>query len=181
MIIGVTGTLGAGKDTISDYLQKRGYFHFSLSDAIRAECDKRGLPKDRDTLTKLANELRAEEGYDTLAKRALEAIKKSNAKNVVITSIRNPKEVQYLKNQDKFLLIAVDAPIELRYKRITERQREGDQINFEKFKKQEEREMAGGAGKQNLRQIIQMANHVIINNKTFENFYEKIKNILKNY
>lgn len=180
MIIGVTGTFASGKDTVSDYLVEKGFFHFSLSDAIREECDKRGLPKDRDTLRRLANEMRAKEGYDILAKRAIEAIKKSAKKNVAVTSIRNQKEAEFLKKQDNFILIAVDAPIEIRYERVKSRQREGDQIDFEKFQEQEKMEMAAGKGKQNIGQIIQMADHKIINNGTLEEFYKKIDNLLKN-
>lgn len=31
MIIGITGTISAGKETVADYLKKRGFAHFSLS------------------------------------------------------------------------------------------------------------------------------------------------------
>ena len=178
MIIGVTGTFASGKDTVSDYLVEKGYFHFSLSDAIRRECEKRGLPKDRDTLRDLANKMREEEGFDILAKRALETIKESEEKNVVVTSIRNPKEAEFLKKQDDFILIAVDAPIKIRYERIKSRQREDDFIDFEKFQHQEKMEMAGGEGKQNIGQIIQMADHIIINDGTLEELNEKINEFI---
>lgn len=178
MIIGVTGTLAAGKDSVSDYLKQRGFFHFSLSDAVRAECDKRGLPKDRDTLVKIANEMRASAGHDILARLAIEAVNESGADNAVITSIRNPKEVEYLKTQPDFIMLAVDAPIELRYERIKKRSRESDFVDFEKFKKQEKIEMAGGAGKQNLAEVMFMANYKLINDGTLENLNEKINKIL---
>jgi len=174
MIIGVTGTLGAGKDTVAEYLEQKGFIHFSLSDAIREECDNQGLPKDRDTLTSLANKLRATEGYDVLAKRIIKKINIENRKKYIITSIRNPKEAEYLKNQDNFVFVAVDAPIELRYERIKNRQREGDEISFEKFRLQEEREMEGGEGKQNLAPLIKMADYTIINDGNIEQLKEKV-------
>ena len=150
MIIGVTGTFASGKDTISEYLQQKGFFHFSLSDAIRDECDKRGLPKDRDTLIKLGNELRSTLGNDILARRAVES---AGSQNSVFTSIRNPDEAKFLKTQKGFVLINVDAPIEIRYQRIVDRKRESDMVDFETFKAQEELETNGtpGAGKQTTR------------------------------
>lgn len=180
MIVGITGTMASGKDTASSYLQEKGFFHFSLSDAIREECDKRGLPKDRDTLRNLGNKLREKQDADVLAKLAIEAIKKIGSKNTVITSIRNPEEVKLLKEQGGFIFLAVDAPIELRYERAKNRHRESDFIDFETFKKQEEVEMAGGPGKQNLAEVIAMADHILINNGAVENLQNKIDLILKN-
>lgn len=76
MIIGVAGTNASGKDTVANYLKTKGYANYSLSDIVREECDKRGLPKDRDTLRELANELRRNFGNSVLAGRAMEKIKK---------------------------------------------------------------------------------------------------------
>ncbi len=178
MLIGVTGTMASGKDSVSDYLKEKGFFHFSLSDAIREECDKRGLQKDRDTLRNLGNKLREEQGDSILAKLAIEAITARGAENTVITSIRNPEEVRLLKKQGAFIFLAVDAPVELRYERAKNRHRESDFVDFETFKKQEEMEMAGGQGKQNLAEVIKMADHVLINDGTVEDLRKKINNIL---
>ncbi len=179
MLIGVTGTMASGKDTTSAYLQEKGFFHFSLSDAIRAECDKRGLPKDRDTLRNLGNELREKQGADILAKMAIETLAAQGAKNAVITSIRNPEEIKLLKKQGNFIFLAVNAPVELRYERAKSRHRESDFIDFETFKNQEEAEMAGGPGKQNLAEVIKMADHILINDGTVEDLRKKINNIIK--
>lgn len=179
MLIGVTGTLASGKDTVSDYLENCGFFHFSLADAIREECDKRELPKDRDTLISLGNELRKNFGADVLAKRALTAIKRNSAANAVITSIRNPKEASLLKNEPNFLLIAVDAPIKIRYQRILFRRRESDFVDFDTFKRQEEAEMAGEDFKQNLKAVMDMADRKIINDGTIEQLHANIDAVFK--
>lgn len=179
MLIGVTGTLVSGKDTVAEYLKSKGFFHFSLADAIREECDWRGLPKDRDTLRNLGNELRETLGADILARRAIEAIKKQRVQNVVITSIRNPEEVKFLKQQPDFVLIAIDAPIEIRYQRIVARERESDFVDFATFQKQEEEEMSGGEFKQNLAEVIAMADYKIINDRTLKELYHKIDQVVK--
>jgi len=178
MLIGVTGTHASGKDTVSDYLKGRGFFHFSLSDAIRAECDKRKLSKDRDTLFRVGNELREKGGANVLAKMAVDAVAVNGAKNAIITSIRNPEEVKFLKRQPEFTFLTVDAPIEIRYERIKTRSRESDFVDFETFKRQEEMEMEGGENKQNLRPVMAMADHKIINDGTIEDLHNKINKIL---
>ncbi len=44
MILGITGTFAAGKDTVAEYLKTKGFSVFSLSDAIRDECAARVIP-----------------------------------------------------------------------------------------------------------------------------------------
>ena len=44
MIIGITGTLGAGKGTIASYLVKeKGFKHFSVREFLNKELQKRKL------------------------------------------------------------------------------------------------------------------------------------------
>ena len=43
IIIGITGTLGAGKGTIVDYLcKKRGFLHYSVREFLVEEIKNRG-------------------------------------------------------------------------------------------------------------------------------------------
>ena len=47
-IIGITGTLGAGKGTIVDYLvQKKGYLHYSVRAFLSEEVKRRGLEGEK--------------------------------------------------------------------------------------------------------------------------------------
>ncbi len=60
IIIGITGTLGAGKGTVVDYLkEKYGFVHFSVREFLRGEVLKRGMEPNRDSFTSVANDLRA--------------------------------------------------------------------------------------------------------------------------
>ena len=45
VIIGITGTLGAGKGTIVDYLvNKKSFYHYSVSGYLKEELQKQLLP-----------------------------------------------------------------------------------------------------------------------------------------
>ena len=59
-ITGITGTLGAGKGTIVDYLVKeKGFNYFSVRQYLIEQIKERELPINRDNMTHIANELRA--------------------------------------------------------------------------------------------------------------------------
>lgn len=59
-IIGLAGTNGAGKDTLGDLrLSRHNARKVSLSDILRAEADKRGLPHERIHLSRISTELSA--------------------------------------------------------------------------------------------------------------------------
>jgi dephospho-CoA kinase len=177
MIIGLTGTNGAGKGSIGKYLQMKGFAYHSLSDIIREEADKRGLEKTRDNMRVLGNELR-EEGENILAVKTIEKIRKNNEENTAVDSIRNPAEIEEFRKQKDFVLIAVDAPISTRYERIKPRKRPEDQVDFETFRTQEEAEIAGGKGKQQIKKCMEMADFHIMNDSSKEKLNQKVDEIL---
>jgi len=98
IIVAVTGFYQSGKDTMADYLIKKGFFHISLSDILREECKKRKKYRGRDDLIKMGNELRLKHGNGVLAKIALKRAK--NKEKIVISSVRNVGEVKELRKKD---------------------------------------------------------------------------------
>jgi dephospho-CoA kinase len=169
LIIGITGTLGAGKGTIVDYLINQKWFkHFSVRAFLIEEIEKRGLVVNRDSMTKVANELRAQNSpsyiVDCLFTKAV-----STGDNCVIESIRTPGEIDSLKTKGHFILFAVDAEASLRYERVVLRNSETDKISFDTFRQNEEREMnSDDPNKQNLFACIQRADYVFSNNGTLD-------------
>ena len=143
MIIGLTGKNASGKGEAANYLKTKGFIYYSLSDVIREEATKRNLEHSRDNLINLGNELRKKFGTSYLAKEINNKIKiqlnKNNSQNFVIDSIRSPYEAKELMKNKDFLLVGVDAPVELRFKRLLERNRLGDAKTLEEFKAQEQR------------------------------------------
>ena len=172
MIIGLTGKNGAGKTKVATYLKSKGFEFISLSDILREEVKKVGLDERREILTKTGNELRKKFGGGILAVKALEKIKQGN--NYCIDSIRNPDEITELKNLKNFLLVGISAKIELRYKRVLERNRIGENISFEKFKELEEIENSEDEKKQQLNKCLELADTTIENNGTIEELKRKI-------
>ncbi|PIN86317.1 hypothetical protein COV19_05930 [Candidatus Woesearchaeota archaeon CG10_big_fil_rev_8_21_14_0_10_44_13] len=182
MIIGLTGTNGAGKGTVAEMLKEKGFEYTSLSDEIRAEVKKRGLDEGLDNLITVGNELRAKEGPATLSKRVLKRIKEGEMhgnKDFIVDSIRNPAEIEELKKNKRFILIAVDAPIELRYDRIKLRKRASDSVSFEKFRGQEEVQLKGGKTGQQLLNCMGMADLTMINDGSLEKLRKNVDDLLK--
>ncbi|MDL2240897.1 AAA family ATPase [Bacteroidales bacterium OttesenSCG-928-K22] len=182
IIIGITGTLGAGKGTIVDYLVSHYNFkHYSVREFLIEEIKKRNLTVNRDSMVLVANDLRANNSpsyiIDELYKKAV----KEN-QNCVIESLRTPGEVLSLKNKENFILLAVDADPKIRYARIVNRASETDNVSYETFLENEKREFdTSDPNKQNLRKCIEMADHHIDNNGTVEDLYKEIKKSLKTY
>jgi len=175
-IIGITGTIGAGKGTIVDYLVNNyGFKHYSVRNYLIEEAKKQNLPLNRDTYVLIANKLREIHSpsyiIDELYKEA-----EKNGKNAVIESIRTEGEIESLRKKEDFTLWAVDANPKIRYERIVARQSETDQISFETFLENEQREMnADDPTKQNLAACIQKADVVFMNNEDYERLFKQIE------
>jgi dephospho-CoA kinase len=173
-LIGITGTNGAGKGEAAAYLVKKGYDYFSLSDLIREEMEKKGEEIDRNNLIKMGNKLRERFGADILARRIMKRIKGK----AIIDSIRNPKEVEFLGKQKYFLLLAVDAPVELRFERVKSRGRDESASNLKEFIRKEEEEMTDYENGQQLRNCINLADMTLINDGSLEDLHKKLESLL---
>jgi dephospho-CoA kinase len=174
-IIGITGTLGAGKGTIVEYLIKQyGFVHFSVRGYLIKIIQQRGEEVNRDTLTHTANALRAENGPSFIAEELFrEAI--ISAKPCIIESIRTMGEVEALKAKGNFCLFSVDTDRKIRYDRIVLRGSETDQVSFETFSANEERELnSSDPNKQNLSACMQRADYSFTNNGSFDELYRQV-------
>jgi dephospho-CoA kinase len=175
-IIGITGTLGAGKGTIVDYLvREKGFIHFSVRQYLIGVIEKKGLPVNRDSMVITANELRARQNPAFIIQELYNKAQKER-KNAVIESIRTPGEVEFLKRQGDFILLAVDADPKIRFKRIVNRKSSTDHIDYKTFIEDEKREMTStDPNNQNIRKCIEMADIVLTNNGSIDDLYEQIE------
>ncbi|MDR1418708.1 MAG: AAA family ATPase [Endomicrobium sp.] len=162
MIIGLTGSYCSGKDTVAEYIsQKYGFIHFSLSDVIREIMQENGIETTRENLIVFGTNLRKEYGNGILAKKVLDKI--NSCDKYCITSIRHSEEVNELRKRKDFILIYVDAPEDIRFKRMQKRQRAGDPQTLEKLIEFEKKESQGEGSGQQLVKTAKMADITFIN------------------
>jgi len=173
-LIGLTGTNGAGKGEAAAFFRARGYAYASLSDILRDELRARGLEVTRDNLIRLGNELRQAFGADILARRTVANLTGPS----VIDSIRNMREVAFLRAQAGFVLLAFDAPVEIRFARVQARGRNESAASLKDFREKEAEERAGGNAAQQLEACIAAADRLIWNAGTIEDLHRELEKLL---
>ena len=137
--VGLTGLLGAGKDTVGKMMADLATAHkvhvrcYNLSDEIRDELIRRGQAGDgasRSTLIAVGNELRATFGGGVLAERIIAKERAHIVENgrpdlVIAAGIRNPEEVKTFRKEwggpFTFIMVAVESFPEARAIRLTAR------------------------------------------------------------
>lgn len=145
-IIALAGTNGAGKDLVGELLEKHhGYLFISVTELLRDECRRRGLPVAREHLRAISAEWRRQQGLGVLVDRALQTFKESGKQyaGVVMSSLRNPYEVERLHELGGTMLW-VDADPEIRYARVSGADRgraEEDNRTYQQFLADEAAEM----------------------------------------
>jgi dephospho-CoA kinase len=185
MIIGITGTLGAGKGTVAQILVDNGFTHMSVRNLLIQKLQQEQKEINRDTMHELSNRLRKTFGPQymvvELIKQAANQSQSQNSNpNIIIESIRSTGEVAELKKQGGILL-AVDAPIRTRYERIIARASETDKVSFEKFCADEQSEQNKNEFEQNLSGCIALADIVIQNDGDITHLKQMLFEELKNY
>lgn len=176
MIIGLTGSLAAGKGVVSDFLQKKGFVYLSLSDELRQIAKQRKIELTRENLQNLGNQLRVEKGASVLADLVISKIENQQYIKVIVDGIRNPAEINSLRKMKNFFLICIDAPQEIRFKRMFERNRESDPINWDGFLRVDARDKGEGELEtgQEVGKCMKLADFEIINQGTLEEIQERI-------
>jgi dephospho-CoA kinase len=185
-IIGITGTLASGKTSVKDFFLSRfpsSYF-ISLSDIIEEELLKEGKELKRENFIEKGNELRKRYGDQILVEVVtLTLPEKIEKQFLIIDGIRNPGEVEFLRKKfgKDFILIAVDAPREIRFRRLRERKKEGDPKTFEEFLEIDETDLGKNQPEygQNVEECLKLADYLIINDGSVNELNKKLEEIAK--
>lgn len=173
-LIGLTGTNASGKGAAAAFFKRLGFAYYSQSDVIRDELRRRNLEPTRDNLIREGNDLRQRFGPDILARRVMEKVSSDS----IIDSIRNPSEIEYWRRQENFVLLAIDAPVEVRYRRALTRGRNESAASLEEFTAKEDEEKTRDRNAQQLETCMRMADFVIQNDGTLEKFHKKLEAFL---
>lgn len=175
VVIGLTGTIGAGKGTIADFFKKElGFEHFSVRDLLWDEVDNRGLERSRESLVSVGNDLRKENGPSFLVDKLYE--KASSFEKSIIESFRCPGEVEALRGHNDFFLLAVDADRRTRYNRVRSRGSETDGVSFEDFCQKEDLEMnSRDPFKQNISTCMRESDYFILNDGRKNNLLDRLQ------
>lgn len=136
-VIGVSGTIGSGKDTVAGMLSSVLVAEveiISFSQLLIAEqCEPQGLPPTRETLQRLGLATPPEWFHE----RAAERIRRSSRLVFAIPNIRRQADAAFIRHYDYHCLIAVEIDERIAYQRAAERVREADpqkELSLAEFK-----------------------------------------------
>ena len=179
-IIWITGPQAAWKWEIVNYLvEKKWFAHYSVRWFLTEEIEKRWLPLDRDSMREVANDLRANYWPSYITDQLFLQAQKAG-KDAIIESVRAIGEVESLKKNSDFILLAVNADQKLRFERAIARKSASDFVTFEKFQEQERLESENSdPSKQNINACINMADYVVNNDWNLEDLHKQLDEIIK--
>lgn len=173
-IIGLAGSFASGKDTLAKYLvDTYGFYHISTGDIVREEAMAKYGSIERPVLYKMANEIRNTRGYGALGEMSLERYDKVQAQypqGLIVSGFRAIAEAQAVKAAGG-VIIYTDAPLQNRYEWMRARARDQEAvISLEEFKEREAKENGGVDPNFDISAIRGIADYVIENNATREEF-----------
>ena len=176
-VIGTVGLPGSGKGEAAAVARKEGIPVVTMGDVIREECRDRGLdPAEHHG--EIATALREENGPDAVAERSLPLIEKEleTAETVLVDGLRSMIEVDRFREAfgEDFLLVSIEAPFDLRAKRLGDRGRDASDVKTEALRARDERELSFGMG-----EAMADADVTVENTDSLETFRRTIRRILE--
>jgi len=175
-VIGLIGTIGAGKDTVSDYIQEKyGYNVITMGDIVRGIAKERGVEANRENLTNIQKEHIEKFGDNFFINKVIETIKSNNWEKSIINGIRRPMDSKISKGEfgDDMKLVLVDADLKIRFNRLQNRGRVGDPKTMEEFHRQEQSEFE----RFDFKKTLDSVDHTIENNGSLEDLNNNIEKL----
>lgn len=184
IIIGIVSTIAAGRTRVVNYLKRQyGFFDYSLANYLKDIAHQQGILVQRVQLQELGNKLRREYGGGFLAKQLRLSRSWIETKHplVIVDSFKHHKEVEEFWKQDRFYLIGIDAPKEIRKERLADRgsPRDYGADNFDEIDKID-RGLDGDSAEYHLEvdRVLDKAHDTIINDKSITELHIKIDDIV---
>jgi len=175
VLIGLTGEMGAGKDTFCQHVQevsKQPAFCFKFSDPLSEVLRIFFDSVSREDQQWLAVVLRERFGKDILAKAIEKKIASTSEGLIILNGIRYREEFNMIKKMGgKIIYITADS--KLRWQRLLDRgEKKDDRAPYEKFL-----ELEKAATESLIQEMGKEADYKIENNGSLEEFHQKIDSL----
>jgi len=175
-IIAIVGLPGSGKTAAADFFQKKGLVVISFGKAINDYIDQKKLEHSEKNHKQVREGLRLKYGKEALAilneKKIRQVLKKE--KILIIDGMRSWEEYEFLKKKlpkVRIVIVALFADKSTRYYRISHRK---DRAHL--FGVQRDLDELFGT---NMGPTIAFADHLIKNNFSIEDFFDKLEIIYR--
>jgi len=179
LILGFTGQMAAGKGAAAGYLaEKYDASTYTFSTMLRDALERFYLDISRDNLIKLSEFIRSTFGEDTLARTMSLDVELGEHDLIVIEGIRRTADVAYLREMPGFVLVRIEAPMDIRYARLRKRAEKEDDMtkSFEAFKRDHER-----STEVSIAQIAGEATEIIDNSGSFDALHQALDGLISKY
>lgn len=177
VIIGISGEIASGKDTIARYYQKKynaGMYRFS--EVLRDILHRLYLAENRRNLADASLMLRKTFGEDVFARAIAEQIREDSRNFIIIDGVRRRADVSKIESLPGFRLLHISADPKKRHGRMTERKQNVDDSTktYEEFLADAELE-----SELEIRDLASNADFLIENNGTLEELYAKADRVFE--
>lgn len=179
-VIGLTGSIGAGKDVVSKYLIKKyNYVQLTVGDVVREAMNKEGIEITRENSDEFSKQRMNKYGKNYWLEQIVEKIKKENYTKVIVDGVRLPENNEILQNSfgKDYILFKVDAEPMIRFQRLQSRGRSDLPKTVEQFENQEKTQNELFK----LDVTFNKANAVIDNSTTLEQLYKNIDEVMEKF
>ena len=182
MIIAAVGKNASGKDYFLEFISKEfGVPLLSVGDIVRELAEAEGLEKTRENLHATSHKYMEKYGQDFFPKRLIAKIKGLGYRDVLISGIRPPSDVENFKEAfgDDFFLVAIVVESDKkRWERTVARGSERDHVTFEEFLRLDEQEEILF----NTSRTMSMADYTFYRGDfSDEEYHERIKKFYREY
>jgi dephospho-CoA kinase len=170
---------GAGKSTIAEGLESKGYDIVNMGNAVRAEAKKRNLESTRENLGKLMLELREQNGPGAIAELIKSEIESSSSNVILVDGVRSNDEIQVLKKFGNVKLLAIHASTGTRFDFLQKRGRSDDPKTQEHFEERDNRELGVGISNSIALSDYAISNIGLTKNELIESGFKIIQSWIK--
>lgn len=174
-VIGVIGTIGAGKDEAGNYIaQKLGIPVFQISSPLKQICAETGVEPTRENLIALGTKLASDHHDGYLAEYILERM----PERAVITGMRQLGQIEALQAAAKLALLSVDADPSIRFERVQKSKKLGEAATLTEFIERERMENSS-PNAQRLFECMKLAQYHVLNEGSLDELYSQLDGIIE--